>query len=295
MTSNFDEKIAICYICSGETYRDNVLQKLNENYYSDSNLYYFVLTDDKSFFKDVQLDNFVATELKDFYDEFPDIKEYEYLLEAKDKSEYAEKFVESNYKFPISIMRFLLLQAYRAEIKNVLLIVADTIFRLERFTNDYLKVKNRTYNAISEWDAQLTGNSMHIIADILKEKFNLTPDPTVRILDACARLFVFENLEDAKRLFDIWNEVVITLFENKQMHHFHGSYANNDEFILAPIYNVLGLNKQHQQAGHGMFEAINNSAKDRFWLIFDEKYKSHTNYEEFLRINNLTEEDIKKM
>jgi len=295
MTSNFNEKIAICYICSGETYRENVLQKLNEDYYSDSNLYYFVLTDNKSFFKDVRLENFVATELKDFYEEFPDIKEYEYLLEAKDKSEYAEKFVESNYKFPISIMRFLLLQAYRAEIKNVLLIVADTILRLEKFSNSYLESKNRIYNAISEWDADLQNNNMPIIADILKEKFDLTPDSPVRVLDACARLFVFENLEDAKRLFDIWNEVILTLFRNNQMHHFQGSYANNDEFILAPIYNVLGLNKQHQQAGHGMFEANNNAAKDRFWLIFDEKYQSHTNYEEFLKLNNLTEEDIKKM
>ena len=295
MDSKFDEKIAICYICSGESYRENVLQKLNENYYNDSNLYYFILTDDKSFFKDVQLDNFIVSELKDFYDEFPDIKEYEYLLEASNKSEYAEKFIESNYKFPISIMRFLLLQAYRADIKNILLIVADTFFRLEKFTNDYFKIKNTVYNAISEWDANLEDNNMPIIADILKEKFDLIPDSTVRVLDACARLFVFETLEDAKKLFDIWNDVVITLFKTKQMHHFQGSYANNDEFILAPIYNVLGLNKQHQHAGHGIFDAINNSAKDRFWMIFDTRYKSHTNYEEFLKINNLTEEDIKKM
>jgi hypothetical protein len=72
------------------------------------------------------------------------------------------------------------------------------------------------------------------------------------------------------------------------MHHFQGSYVYNDEYILAPIYNVFGLNKKHSHASSGLFDVRHNQVEERFWnLPSHPELKSHTDYNEFLRINNL--------
>jgi hypothetical protein len=209
MNSKFTEKIAICYIACGPTYRDTLLKRLNEDYFDDENLHYFILTDDKSFFKELKFTNLSVKELKDYYEEFPEIMPYESLIEKQDKNEYAEEFVRLNYKFPFSITRFLLLDAYRSNISNILLIVADTWVRFENFTNEYLKTKNRIYNAVSEWDEYIWNNDMGIIAALLQKNHGMIVDKVVRVLDACARLFVFENVEDDKKLFDIWHQIIM--------------------------------------------------------------------------------------
>ena len=295
MESKLQEKIAICYACSGETYRESALKRLNEDCYSDENIYYYILTDDKSYFKDVKLNNFLALELKDFYEEFPEIKPYEFLLEAKDKNEYAEKFMsDDSYRYPMSILRFLLLQAYRDGIANIALINTDTKFRLDRFDNSYFKEKNVIYNAVSEWDDYIWNNNMNIIANRLEKKYDLVPDQKVRILDACARLFIFEKLEDTKRFFDIWHDMINYVYENNLMKHFQGWYAKNEEYIIAPIYNVLGLNKRTNQANNYIFDTYNNPNKERFWMTPDESMIRHTNYEEFLRLNNLEDGEVPK-
>jgi hypothetical protein len=294
--SKFEEKLAICYACSGESYRESALKRLTEDCFDDENIYYYVLTDDKSYFKDVKLNNFLALELKDFYEEFPEIKPYEFLLEAKDKNEYAEKFMsDDSYRYPMSILRFLLLQAYRDGIANIALINTDTKFRLDRFDNSYFKEKNVIYNAVSEWDDYIWNNNMNIIANRLEKKYDLVSDQKVRILDACARLFIFEKLEDTKRFFDIWHDMINYVYENNFMKHFQGWYAKNEEYIIAPIYNVLGLNKRTNQANNYIFDTYNNPNKERFWMTPDESMIRHTNYEEFLRLNNLEDGDVPKI
>ena len=106
MHSKFKEKVAICYSCSGESYRESALKNLQDYYFDDENLHYFIITDDKSYFDGVQRKNLVVNELKDFYEEFPLVEKYEALIDAKDKSEYAQKFVDTNYQYSFSLMRF---------------------------------------------------------------------------------------------------------------------------------------------------------------------------------------------
>lgn len=287
MNVNFSEKLAICYVSCGPTYRESLLKKLNEKYFDHENLYYFILTDDKEYFKDLPFKNLCVKELKDYYEEFSEIRQFEYLIESKNKTDYATQFVNTNYTFPFSIMRFLLLEAYRAEIKNILLIVSDTWVDFNKLTDDYFKEKNRMFNAVSEWDEYIWTNNMHYIASILQKQHNLISDKTVRILDACARLFVFEDLEIAKRFFDIWQDVMMTLYKRDLIKHYKSSYANNDEFILAPIYNVLKLNLSQQHCGYGIFVVNHDSVQERFWNPIREGITASTDYEEFLKINNL--------
>lgn len=289
MELNFSEKLAICYISCGPTYRESLIKKLKENYFDHENLHYFILTDDKSFFKDLPFKNLCVKELKDYYEEFPEIAQYENLIYSKDVEDYAVQFVNTNYRFPFSITRFLLLEAYKANITNILLIVSDTFLRFDGIDETAFEKKNMIYNAVSEWDEYIWNNNMEIVARFLQKKYNLICDNYVRILDACARLFIFENINDAKKLFDIWHDVIMYIYSNNLIRLYQGSYANNDEYILAPIYNVLNLNKALTHAGgHAYFSVNHEPRKDRYWVIGD--MKSHTNYEEFLKINNLTHE-----
>jgi hypothetical protein len=287
MNINFSEKLAICYISCGPTYRESLLKKLNEKYFDHENLYYFILTDNKEYFKDLPFKNLCVKELKDYYEEFPEIRAFEYLIESNSKTEYATQFVKTNYRFPFSIMRFLLLEAFRKEIKNILLIVSDTWVNFDRLTDDYFREKNKIFNSVSEWDEYIWNNNMHYIASRLQQKHNLIPDKTVRVLDACARLFVFDDLETAKKLFDIWHDIMLFIYNNSLIRSYEGSYANNDEFILAPIYNVLKLNLSHQHAGYGIFTVNHESTKDRFWNPIVEGITPSTDYDEYLKINNL--------
>jgi len=283
-----NEKVAICQFCSGETYRESALDNLNHKYVNNDNFYYFVLTDDKSYFKSVTRKNFIVNEIKDFFLDYPLLEINEPLIYAENKNEYAKKFIENNYKLSFSLMRFHLLQALKYKITNVAMICTDTFLN-----TDILHIlppeKNRIYNAVSEWDSETNGWGLNIICDYLKKKYNYDTGSNVRVLDAAGRLFRFENLDILKTFFNVWNNVIEYLYESKFINTFHSSYVINDEYILAPIYKMFGLNLQHQQAGYPIFEVNHNILKERYWRTSGfEGLQEHWDYEKFLKINNLS-------
>ena len=286
MTSIFNEKVAICYSCAGESYRESAKRQLENNYIDDDNLYYFIITDDKEYFKDVNRQNLIVNELKDFYPEFPLVEKYEALIDSTDKSDYAKKFIDNDYVYSFSLMRFHFLQAYKHDIKNVSIMCTDTNMFLESI-NPILKDKNTIYNAVSEWDENIANKDMSIISNVLKEKYNLEPDQMVRVLDAAGRFFIFNDINYMKNFFDIWNDIIFYLFETNLIERFRGSYVYHDEYILAPIYNIFGLNKRHSHAGYRLFEVQHNQIQERFWRMGVTGYIEHTDYNEFLRLNNL--------
>lgn len=302
MNINFKEKIAVCHTCCGPTYRKSTYDKL-KNYYKDNeNIYYCVLTDDKEYFKDLNRKNLIVNELEDFRQEFPKLKNKEFFLKSSDKNDYAKKWVEQKYYFPFSTYRFNVLQAIKLNIKNIILLCTDTkiIFDPEFFNDELFQKTEMFYNTNSEWDENINNFSMEFPIKILKEKYNLFVDNTVRILDAPARMYIPKDLDSLKRFFNIWNDVIETLYENNQIHHFVGSYSINDEYILGPIYNALNLNKRHchtlqipiDNPSRSVFQVNHNSIHERFWVIAgDGTIKESTNYEEFLKINNLSPHD----
>ena len=290
MHSKFKEKVAICYFCSGESYRESALKNLQEYYFDDENLHYFIITDDKSYFDAVERKNLVVNELKDFYVDFPLVEKYEALIDSKNKSEYAKKFVESGYLYSFSLMRFHLLQAHKHEITNVCMMCTDTKIDFNIFNDSFFDIKNTIYNAVSEWDTNILEKEVHLISDRLKQEHNLQSEETVRVLDAAGRFFVLDSLETLNRLFIVWNDVILYLFENDHMKHFIGSYVYHDEYILAPVYNVFGLNRREVHCTSRMFNVNHNQLHERFWRLggSNQNIMEHTDYEEFLKINNLT-------
>ena len=303
MNLNLKEKIAICYTCAGPTYRKSAYNKIKNYYFDHDNLYYCILTDDKSYFEDLERKNLIVNELEDFREEYPKLKDKEFFIKSSSRNEYAERFTKELYLFPFSTFRFNVLQAIKLEIKNVALLCTDTSIKFdpEFFNDELFNRKERFYNAVSQWDEDVNDpayprSNLQLPIKILKEKHNLSVDPIIRVLDGAARMYIPENLESLKKFFYIWNDVIETLYENGEMHNFASSYAINDEFILGPIYNALNLSKTHTNTWHvpfdnpsrSIFDVKHNAMYERFWKYGgDGTIKQLDNYEEFLKINNL--------
>lgn len=261
---NFNENIAICYTCCGPTYRKTALEKLNNLHIDNPSLYYFVITDDKSYFEGVTRQNFIVNELKDFYSEYPELKTYEPFLESTSVEDYADKFLKLNYKFPFSTNRFHFKQAKEFGIYNIAMLGTDTDINLN-VANHILSHKNILYNSISRWFKNISEEKMMWVVDILKEKYKLSVDNNIMVFDAAAKLFLFQDVEKMNQFFEIWNDIMFTLYRENKIKDFAGSYAVNDEYILAPIYNALGIKEPKTDNYQSLFVPNHNPQVERFW------------------------------
>jgi len=291
MDIKLKERISVCYTCCGPTFRESVLDKLKNFYFDNENIFYCILTDDKSYFDGVQRQNLVVNELKDFYQEFPKLEKNEYFLESTSKNDYSTQFCDLDYIFPFSTYRFNLLQSIRLGIKNVAILCTDSSLNFKNFNDGVFDNINFIYNAVSHWDADTSEHDMTYIVKRLNDKFNLYPDKIVRVLDAAARLFIPENLEALMVFFTVWNDVIEYLYDENLIRLYRGSYVINDEYILAPIYNSLNLSK-NRDTNHGMkygfFDVVHNVGKERYWRTNGaDGLEQHKIYEEFLKINKI--------
>ena len=280
-----NEKIAIGYVCGGETFREITLYQLENNCIDDENIYYVILTDNKEYFNQCTRKNLIVNELKDFYSEYPEIEQYEYFIETETASEYYDKLLSLENKFSFSLYRFHLIQAQRLGITNVAMLCVDTCFpfkallsmeAVESTFNSMFQQKNKLYNAVAVYGT--TKNhcpQLELIWKILKEKYNYTTtDNIVPTPDVAGRLFIFENENQMMDLFKIWNEVIIYLYETKQIRIFEGSRVINDEFILSPIYHMVGI--KHFESGPF---SVDHRMMNVFWEGFG-KVKFNKDYVE---------------
>lgn len=291
MNLDLKEKLVIAYTCCGESYRKSLKHKLKTIYFDNDNIFYCIVTDDKEYFSDVKLKNLVINELKDFYKEYPLLEKNEAFLESTSEKDYAKKFNETEYRFPFSTFRFNLLQAWKLGIQNVCMMCTDTYFNFDTFNNKFFNEKGRFWNAISEWDEDIEKWNMKLVVNILENDLGLQVDPIVRILDAAGRLYIANDLESLKKLFDTMNFVVEKLYENGHMKLFYGQYARNDEYIMGPVYNALGItqNKFHHYRCDilckGLFTVKHGQLTERYFK--SSGLVDHIDYDEFLRINSL--------
>lgn len=261
----FDEKLAICYTCCGPTYRKSALDKLNNLYFDHPNIYYFILTDDKEYFKDVKRKNFVVNELKDFYEQYPKLKIFEPFLESDNEEDYAKKFIEQNYKFPFSTYRFQLLQAKEFNIHNIAMLGTDTHINFDTLSNEHFKDKNIIHNMVTQWFVDANDVKMKVVVDLLKDKYNLVTSEQINVFDEAARLYVLEDTDKLNQLFDLWNDVVFSLYEEGKMDCFIGWYAMNDEYLLGAIYDVIGISRP-KYIDTNILLVNHNPAVERFWM-----------------------------
>jgi len=265
---NFSEKVCVCYTPCGPTYRKTTLDKLNDIYFDDPNLCYSVITDDKEYFKDVKLKNFIVKDLKDFYDEYPHVEEHEAFLESTDVNDYAEKVVKSHYLFSFSSMRFHLLHAKEFGAANVALLCTDSTLNLSQIDDNLLGKKDMIYNAVSIWPIPATERKTNFVVKMLSEKYGLTTDEEFMVYDAAARFFVFKNLDKMNSFFKIWHDIYTELNVTGGIKHFTGWIMYNDEHILAPIYNVFNMvGPDDFTICNRLFDVKHNQQEERFWAV----------------------------
>jgi hypothetical protein len=273
MSSIISEPLVVGYTCCGPTFRKSVYDKLKNYYFDDDNLFYCIVTDDKSYFNDLNRKNLIVNELKDFYDEFPTLQTNEAFLESINEQDYADKFIHTNYLFPFSTYRFNIWQAIKLNIKNVSMLCTDTSIKFNRINTELFKTTNVMHNARSAWFYNhikeyfqlpyISYKNIEPIVNFLENKYNKKIDENLLVLDEAARLYIPTTLDDLKQLFYVWDEVITFLYETKQINQYKGSYVIHDEFILAPIYNLLNVNFNNKT---DLFEVNHNKEVERFWM-----------------------------
>ena len=223
----------------------------------DNDLDKDLLTDNKEYFNQCTRKNLIVNELQDFYSEYPEIEPYEKFytgMTAEEHYNYITMNLGAGSKFSFSVYRFNLIQAQRLGITNVAMMCVDSCFSFKRMVemnvlgktfNHMFSCKNKLYNAVAIYGTTKNHCSqLELTWKTLKEKYNYeTTDEIVPTPDAAARLFIFESEEQMMKLFTIWNEMVVHLYETKQIGLYEGSRVINDEFLLGPIYHMVGINQ----------------------------------------------------
>jgi hypothetical protein len=149
------------------------------------------------------------------------------------------------------------------------MLCADTVITFNGVDENLFQNTNIMYNAISWWnsnvDAPISVGYMNMkpIVLFLENKYNKSIDKNLLVLDEAARLYIPNTLDDLKTLFYTWNEVIEFLYENKKINQYNGSYVVHDEYILAPIYNLLDINFRNIS---NLFDVKHNKEVERFWV-----------------------------
>jgi hypothetical protein len=269
--SKFKEPFVVSYTCAGPTYRKSTYDKIKNYYFDDDNVYYCILTDDKTYFSDLKRKNLIVNELKDFYNEFPNLEQNEFFIDSINENDYAEKFLNTNYKFPFSVYRFNILQAIKLNIKNVSLMCTDTKLDFDFIDDEFFNTKNivHAWGGVTEQNVNhnKTINYMNMItiSNFLKNKYNLPVDEVVGIQDEVGRFMLFDDMSNMKKFFNIWNDVVNYLYESNKIMNYRGGHVIHDEFIMGVIYNALKITQGDGSVNY--FQVRHNPHVERFWYI----------------------------
>lgn len=264
-----NSKIAICYTCAGPSYRESALNSIVNNYPDNENIVYCILTDDATYFKDLNKKNVVINELTDFYSDYPETRKNEYFIKTNSKDEYGKFFTRDGYRFPFSVMRFQILQAISVGVKNVALLCTDSILDFDLFNKDrdfLLTHTNTISNAVSLWKVPPEEEYIPEIIEVLKEIDYYEPSKEIVVLDGAARFFPFDSLQTQVSFFNIWNKLIEKLYEKGIMNKFKGGYAVNDEYVLAIIYDYMKFNFASLNKDFSHFLKVKHNPKqERYW------------------------------
>lgn len=278
MTLNFSKKIAICYACAGPTYRASALKKLECRVKAD-NIKYFVLTDDKQYFNNILDQDIIVKELNEFYAEFPETEEYEFFIKTDSIEEYGNSFLKRGYVFPYSVMRFLIKMAHDEGITNIALLGTDTDFNFSVVTDELLSDSDKLYCAVSWWPPYENEiRLIKIIQDVIKDLWNIeVPAPTM-IYDEAARFYVFNSVAFTNTFFNMYHRLVVELFKRNFLRTYcMGSYAYNEEIIMAVLYSALNI--QGMDPGLvPLFAVKHDSPTERPWTVGAGPWETKNNF-----------------
>ena len=281
---NLTSPIAVCYTCIGPTYRETVYKLLRDYYFDDELLYYFIITDDVSYFKDLDRKNLVVNHIKDF-EEHGYSEKYEPLLTStRDKNAYAAEWLTNTYQYPFSINRFHCIQGLEQGVKNLCILCTDAMLKLKELEGNIVQIPNMIYNQCSVWRVREAERSdfEHYYLPVFKKMQGWSFDlEEIDIVDAAGRLIIPESLDQLRQFFDIFNLTLKHLYEEEDFKKKRAGYWVNDELILAPIYHKLGWSAKTVS-----FIEVFHNGGERFWCAPHNTEGANT-YEEYLKKNNM--------
>jgi hypothetical protein len=269
---NFTEKLCVAYTCCGPTYRKSAIERLTKDCFSHPNLYYSILTDDKSYFEDIKLDNFVVHELKDYYNDYPNLEKNEAFLESTSEKDYGEKFIKQDYKFSFSTYRFHLIEAKKFGVCNVALLSTDSKLNFDLITDELFEDKNSIEPLLSGYRLRDSNEETRKdTVEIVQRKYNLTANDKIKEYDSAARIFIFQDMEFMEMFFNMWDDVVNTLYLEEKIWVSRGTYVIHDEHLLSVILDAIGIHPQKITTGGHLFHYYEISQIERFWTYPDGK------------------------
>jgi hypothetical protein len=188
------------------------------------------------------------------------MEKYEYFMESDGIDDYGQKFITTNYKFPISVYRFILHLSIELEIKNVTLLCTDSYLDIYNFNNDiFFSKKNIHFNggflhelkhnngykdsiSPSIFLQKKYGYNSHFSDKIIKLNNHdlFIKKNEIFIIDEAARFYIFKNISDIKIYFTLWNETVEYLCLNNKIDNYNSGFMRMNEWIVAPINDFLG-------------------------------------------------------
>lgn len=224
------------------------------------------------------------------------------------------KLREVNEKFSYSLHRFSLPWIASNGFSNFVLLDADvrftytdgtdTIQYMEEFVKYNLqkmptdcKMKLLPGRMIEGTDASV-GKMHDILADLVEKQFPEILIPrdfvNIRIGDGPIKIGRFNNPSEVFKYFDVWNFLTKNIMgEHRYLltaNHMMGPYVVNDELLVAFINRFLNINPEYSSVS--CFRIMHNIFKTRYFAMVGGNYLPANSLEEFLKINNLTLNDI---
>jgi len=239
-----ENKIAVCYTCTTRILREITLWQLTNKWFDNDNVYYFIITDDKSTFENCDRKNLTVNTVDEF-----EVHPIEQL--------------NSGHPHSFSLMRFHLQQIKPYNITSFGLFCCDTIIREGHYfdSSTFSKVINGisstpyltfVHCGVGEIGAQ-TGIIRHSDVNedyqqtyldslkFLKSAYNWEPKTEyILIFDGAARFFNFKETNEVDLFFEIWDYLIHEHYKDLELIKKGGNIVN-DEYILSPLYDMMGL------------------------------------------------------
>lgn len=314
------DELVISYWAIGPTYRRELKENLARQPLSKNWFNIIILTDYPNDFAEfVHNKNILAVlDIAEQRELHPWSIELEKLAPATtDEAVYSTEFNklrQVNQQFSYSLHRFSLPWISSNGFSKFILLDADVrlINYDETNTEDYIesfinanfmnmpsgyKMKFLPGRIIEKTD-MFVGKLHDVLADLIEQEFSEIRIPrdfvNIRIGDGPIKIYKFDDSNEVLKYFDVWNFVTKNmmgkyrqmLFEN----HMVGPYAVNDELLIAFINKFLNIPSEYNSVNY--FTIAHNTFKTRYFAMVSGNYLSANSLEEFLKINNITLDDI---
>lgn len=311
---------------TGPTYRErikhNIKKAIDTGY--DNIMEYIILTDYPEEFDEFRKTNNKIIEILDIHKirkDHPWSEKYEYIPKGKDEKSYGEDYWNSKHEngkeFSYSLNRFSLPKISELGFNKFVMCDCDTDIRYDKIVKkecseeDFWEEYNTPVNSMkgcdleniskesghdSDWmniEFQLCAIIRHQLSKKFDKEYQKIGGPfklNLTRTEGPFRYYHFENCKLIKKYFEIWEEIMLICYEDKNIRNkiSGGTYMTTDTTPIAIVNEFLKI----EPLSFGKFwHTVNIYFQDRFffpsgWVLGDGQcLKRASTLKEFYEIN----------